>query len=193
MSTCMTNKLLNFNMSKTELLVFPDKSFPHTVIPISVKKQFHPYCSGQNSWVIFDFSIIPTSYPTHQQILSAILSMNIQNQTLSYDLHYNPNDHHSCLNILTHITPLPLQRLPISLRIKLKVFAMTYKALHNLVVHYASELITHTTLPLLLSVPEEMSYLLTSRILHLLFFCLECLPRYAYGSILHHLQLLLKC
>lgn len=99
--------------------------------------------------------------------------MNIQNQTLSYDLHYNPNDHHSCLNILTHITLLPLQRLPISLRIKLKVFAMTYKALHNLVAHYASELIAHTTLPLLLSVPEEMSYLLTFRLLHLLFFCLD--------------------
>lgn len=48
------------------------------------------------------------------------------------------------------ITPLPLQRLPISFRIKFKVFAMTYKALYSLVPHYASKLIAYT-LPLLLS------------------------------------------
>lgn len=99
MSICMINKLLNFNMSKTEFLVFPDKSFPPTVIPISVKKQFHPYCSGKNPESSLIFLLFPP-HIIHQQFLSAIFSMNIQNQTLSYALHYNPNYHH-CLNILT--------------------------------------------------------------------------------------------
>lgn len=44
-----------------------------------------------------------------------------------------------------------------------------------------------------LSVPEEISYLLTCRPQHLLFLCLECLPKYATGSVLQQLQLLHKC
>lgn len=52
---------------------------------------------------------------------------------------------------------------------------MTYKALHNLALHYASDLIAHPVLPFLLSapllpVPQRIRYLLTWRTLHLLFF-----------------------
>lgn len=221
-------------MSKTEFFIFPDKPFPYTVLPISGKQQLHPYCTGQKSWIL-DFCLSPMPYLNHQQMLSTIPSMHIQNQTSSHDLHrypYEPNDHHLSLGYCNwllcrlrplllhsyclfpnssqsnmekpkskHITSLPLQRLPISFRIKFKVFAMNYKALHSLVPPWClltycphspclALCFSHTHF---LASPQEIRHLITSGTLHLRSFWLECLPTYAYGSISHHLQILLKC